>query len=76
MYIIMAISEITPSAVKLDKLVSRVADGDIKIPAFHRHFVWNQGQVIELLDSLYQVLTQFSKLLLQTFPSTAAFENV
>jgi uncharacterized protein with ParB-like and HNH nuclease domain len=48
-----AISEITPSAVKIDKLVSRVAEGDIKIPAFQRHFVWDQEQVIELLDSIY-----------------------
>jgi hypothetical protein len=49
----MAISEITPSAVKVDKLISRVADGDIKIPAFQRHFVWDQEQVIELLDSIF-----------------------
>jgi hypothetical protein len=50
----MAISEITPSAVKIDKLISRVAEGDIKIPAFQRHFVWDQEQVIELLDSIYR----------------------
>ena len=49
----MAISEITPSAVKIDKLIARVAQGDIKIPAFQRHFVWDQEQVIELLDSIY-----------------------
>jgi hypothetical protein len=34
----MAISEITPSAVKIDKLISRVSETDIKIPAFQRHF--------------------------------------
>lgn len=50
----MATSEITPSAVKIDKLMSRIADGDIKIPAFQRRFVWNQEQVIELLDSIYK----------------------
>src|SRR5271165_3065774 len=50
----MAISEITPSAVKIDKLISRVAESDIKIPAFQRHFVWDQEQVIELLDSIYR----------------------
>ncbi len=49
----MAISEITPSAVKIDKLISRVAEGDIKIPASQRHFVWDEEQVIELLDSIY-----------------------
>src|SRR5579859_485081 len=49
----MAISEITPSAVKIDKLISRVSESDIKIPAFQRQFVWDQEQVIELLDSIY-----------------------
>lgn len=49
----MATSEITPSAVKIDKLISRVCESDIKIPAFQRHFVWDQEQVIELLDSIY-----------------------
>lgn len=49
----MAISEITPSAVKIDKLLNRIEEGDIKIPAFQRGFVWNQEQVIDLLDSIY-----------------------
>jgi len=52
-FLAMAISEITPSAVKIDKLIPRIADGDIKIPAFQRHFVWKPDQVIELLDSIY-----------------------
>ena len=52
--LLMAITEITPSAVKIDKLISRVAESDIKIPAFQRHFVWDQEQVIELLDSIYR----------------------
>jgi uncharacterized protein with ParB-like and HNH nuclease domain len=33
--------------------VSRIAEGDIKIPAFQRGFVWDQDQIIQLLDSLY-----------------------
>ena len=72
----MAISEITPSAVKLDKLVSRVADGDIKIPAFQRHFVWNQGQIIELLDSLYQDYPIGSILLWNSAEKLKATRNV
>ena len=28
-------------------------EGDIKIPAFQRGFVWKQNQVIDLLDSIY-----------------------
>ena len=46
-------SEIIPSSVKIDKLLNRIEEGDIKIPAFQRGFVWNQEQVIDLLDSMY-----------------------
>jgi hypothetical protein len=45
-------AEITPSAQKVDKVIKRIEDGDIKIPAFQRGYVWDQGQVIELLDSV------------------------
>jgi len=45
--------EIQPSALKIDRLVSRISEGDIKIPAFQRGFVWDQDQIIQLLDSLY-----------------------
>jgi len=45
-------SEITPVSQKIDRLIKRVEDGDIKIPAFQRGYVWNQEQVIELLDSI------------------------
>ncbi|WP_426484382.1 GmrSD restriction endonuclease domain-containing protein [Flavobacterium sp. 2] len=37
---------------KIDKLISRIKSGDIRIPAFQRSFVWKQNQVIELLDSI------------------------
>jgi uncharacterized protein with ParB-like and HNH nuclease domain len=49
----MATAELQPSALKLDKLLNRIEDGDIKIPAFQRGFVWKQEQIIELLDSIY-----------------------
>lgn len=45
-------SEITPVSQKIDRLIKRVEDGDIKIPAFQRGYVWSQEQVIELLDSV------------------------
>ena len=48
------LSEITPTARKIDRLISRIEEGDIKIPAFQRGFVWNQEQVLELLDSIYR----------------------
>jgi len=49
----MALSEIAPSSPKIDKLINRIEEGDIKIPAFQRGFVWKQEQVIELIDSIY-----------------------
>lgn len=49
----MAQGEIQPSALKIDRLISRISNGDIKIPAFQRGFVWNQEQIVDLLDSIY-----------------------
>jgi len=49
----MVLSEITLSSPKIDKLINRIEEGDIKIPAFQRGFVWKQDQVIKLLDSVY-----------------------
>jgi uncharacterized protein with ParB-like and HNH nuclease domain len=72
----MAISEITPSAVKIDKLISRVAEGDIKIPAFQRHFVWQQKQVIELLDSIYRDYPIGSILLWNSHEKLNATRNI
>jgi hypothetical protein len=45
--------EIQPAAIKIDRIVERIKEGDIKIPAFQRGFVWDQEQIIELLDSIY-----------------------
>src|SRR3972149_2645491 len=50
----MGLSEITPSSPKIDRIVSRIEEGDIKIPAFQRGFIWDQEQVIELVDSIYR----------------------
>jgi uncharacterized protein with ParB-like and HNH nuclease domain len=48
----MALGEIQPAAIKIDKLVDRIRDGVIKIPAFQRGFVWDQEQISELRDSI------------------------
>lgn len=39
-------SEITPVAQKIDRILKRIEDGDIKIPAFQRGYVWKQEQVV------------------------------
>ncbi len=44
--------ELNPISLKIDKLISRIDDGEIKIPAFQRGYVWKQNQIIELLESL------------------------
>lgn len=72
----MAIAEINPSAVKIDKLISRLADGDIKIPAFQRHFVWKQEQVIELLDSVYHDYPIGSILLWESHETLHSTRNI
>jgi hypothetical protein len=72
----MALSEITPSAVKIDKLIPRIADGDVKIPAFQRHFVWKPGQVIELLDSIYNDYPIGSILLWNSHEKLKATRNI
>jgi len=72
----MAISEITPSAVKIDKLMARLGDGDIKIPAFQRRFVWKQDQVIQLLDSIFHNYPIGSILLWNSDQKVTATRNV
>jgi hypothetical protein len=49
----MSKAELQPQAIKIDKAITRIEAGDIKIPAFQRGFVWDQEQVLELLDSIY-----------------------
>lgn len=44
--------ELTPTSEKIDKLLSRIDSGDIRIPAFQRAYVWKQNQILELLDSI------------------------
>ena len=48
----MKTAELTPTAQKIDRLIKRIDEGDIKIPAFQRGYVWKQNQVIELLESV------------------------
>lgn len=39
---------------RMSRLVTRIEQGDIKIPKFQRGFVWKEPQVLELLDSIYR----------------------
>ncbi len=72
----MALSEIIPSSVKIDKLLSRIEEGDIKVPAFQRGFVWEQEKVIELLDSIYNDYPIGSILLWNTLERLKSTRNI
>lgn len=46
--------KITPSNPRIASLLSDVTKGNIKIPVFQREFVWNDEQIMSLLDSIYR----------------------
>ncbi len=72
----MTLSEITPTAPKIDRIMKRIEEGDIKIPAFQRGFVWNQEQVLALLDSIYRDYPIGSILLWQTSEKLKSTRNI
>ena len=41
-----------PEVERIEVLASRILDGDILLPKFQREFVWDRGQILELLDSI------------------------
>lgn len=43
-----------PKIERIAGLVTRIKQGDIKIPKFQRGFVWNESQIIDLLESIYE----------------------
>jgi len=44
----------SPEVQYLPMIFRRIQQGDIRMPAFQRGFVWKEGQVIELLESVYK----------------------
>jgi hypothetical protein len=58
--------KITPSNPRIASLLSDVAKGNIKIPVFQREYVWDDEQIISLLDSIYQGFPVGSLLLWST----------
>ncbi len=69
-------SEIAPSAIKIDKIINRIAEGDIKVPAFQRGFVWDQSQIMDLLDSIYNNFPIGSILLWNSMEKLKATRNI
>jgi hypothetical protein len=50
----MPIPEIKSDRETLKNVLNKIELGEIKLPPFQRGFVWNQDQVISLLDSIYR----------------------
>jgi len=46
--------KIAPTNPRLASLLSDVEKGNIKIPVFQREFVWDDEQIMSLLDSIYR----------------------
>lgn len=44
----------TPEVQYLPAIFRRVDNGEIRIPAFQRRFVWTEAQILELLESVYK----------------------
>lgn len=71
-----ATHKIAPSNPRLASLLSDVAKGNIKIPVFQREYVWNDDQIMSLLDSIYHGYPVGSLLLWSTKESLKHERNV
>lgn len=72
----MKAAELTPSAQKIDKIIKRIDEGDIKIPAFQRGYVWKQDQIIDLLESVVSEYPIGSILLWKTDEHLKSTRNI
>lgn len=72
----MKTAELNPTAQKIDKLIKRIDEGDIKIPAFQRGYVWKQNQVIDLLESIVHEYPIGSVLLWKTSEKLNSTRNI
>lgn len=69
-------NKITPANPRLGSLLSDVSRGNIKIPAFQRHYVWKDEQIMSLLDSIYHGYPVGSLLLWSTKEALKHERNV
>lgn len=68
--------EINLSNPKIDKLIFKIEEGEIKIPPLQRPFVWKTEQVMRLLESIYNDYPIGSILLWETNERLPAARNV
>ena len=72
----MELKELGTASLKIDKLISKIEFGYIKIPPFQRKFVWQQYQIIDLLDSIYNDYPIGSVLLWNTKEDLPSTRNI
>ncbi len=63
-----------PDILRIEELVTKVKQGDIKLPKFQRPFVWKQSDILKLLDSVYNGYP-IGSILLWLTRQTLASEN-
>ena len=68
--------EIKTGSIKISRLRTKVLEGEVKIPPFQREFVWDEEQVIELLDSIQKDYPIGSVLLWETNEKLASRREV
>ncbi|MDO8998528.1 MAG: DUF262 domain-containing protein [Bacteroidota bacterium] len=70
------LKDVNSDHLKLDKVIQKIEFGLIKIPPFQRKFVWDQNQIIELLDSIYNNYPIGSLLLWNTKDDLPSARNI
>jgi hypothetical protein len=69
-------SRLETSTPTLLELVAQINEGEVKVPAFQREFVWKEEQALELLDSLASNYPVGSLLLWRTADKLATERNI
>ena len=68
--------KVKPDDIRFNELMISVEKGDIRIPDFQREFVWDQDQIIRLLDSIYRHYPIGSFLFWETTDSIGSFRKI
>ena len=69
-------SRLSPTTPTLEDLIAQVKEGEVKIPAFQRPFVWKDEQALQLLDSLASNYPVGSLLLWKTSEKLRTERNI
>jgi len=68
--------KVKPDDIRFNDLMISIEKGDIRIPDFQREFVWDQDQIIRLLDSIYRHYPIGSFLFWETTESIGSFRRI